>query len=347
MASEIDVMPLDTRSPVTRARHRRSIMAVVVAVTVVALVSGGWVGARSLREMGPRPIDTPPAPTIVNGPIAVSGWVDGVRELTPTGTGRFIFRCARTCSHVSSAWSPDGTRLAFSTSCGTSCVTAGDQYNGIHVVDLDSGTDRLLVPGEQDGDLAWSPDGKRIAYVWDTRLYVMNADGSARTLITHGLPAGLASPSWSPDGTRIAFTDDAGRLLVAGLDGSAPSILGVEARYPAWSPDGTTIAYFSGSYPTLCDIRESAPDGRRDVSLIDLEGVTARCDYGGGLAWSPDGTELAALIFEELEPRDGSSAVYIVTADGSGARPFMGWTAGWSFGGLTWRPLPATAGSGS
>ncbi len=41
--------------------------------------------------------------------------------------------------------------------------------------------------------------------------------------------------------------------------------------------------YFGGSRgrPYGCDIRETTPDGGRDVSLIDLETVSTRCDYGG------------------------------------------------------------------
>jgi TolB protein len=55
---------------------------------------------------------------------------------------------------------------------------------------------------------AWSPDGKRIAFVSNRdgnyELYLMNADGSEpRNLTNH--PATDSSPCWSPDGKRIAF----------------------------------------------------------------------------------------------------------------------------------------------
>jgi Tol biopolymer transport system component len=269
--------------------------------------------------------------------------MNGVRALTPEGTGEYVFTCEETCSHVAAAWSPDGTRLAFSTSCGSSCVTGGDPYNGIHVVEIASGVDRLVVPGEEGGDLAWSADGTRIVFARnigpasnDTELVVVRADGSDPVSIAASFPG---DPSWSPDGSRIAFTDGADRLLVARLDGSAPTDLGVKARHPAWSPDGATIVYFSATYPHQCEVREVTPDGRRDVGLVDLEAVSARCDYGGDLEWSPDGTELAALVFQELSPRRGWSAVYLVEPDGSGARPFTDWIKGWPWDGLAWQPV--------
>src|SRR3954454_24966360 len=60
---------------------------------------------------------------------------------------------------------------------------------------------------------AWSPDGRKVAFAacrgrapesayCNTDIYVMNADGSGQTRLTHD-PAYDANPAWSPDGQTI------------------------------------------------------------------------------------------------------------------------------------------------
>ena len=351
MVHEIDVPPLDWRAPVKRARRHRSITMAVVVVIVVAIVAGGSVGLRSLTDTGLRPANEsthPLIPPIHNGSIGVFGYGNGVRSLTSDGAGEFIFDCKGSCTAGVGGGdlSPDGTRLVFNSNCGPNCDAAGDPYNGIHVVDLVRGTDRLVLPGGLVGEPSWSPDGTRIAFVQNglqyQQIFVMNEDGSGQTPVTPILHSYPSQPSWSPDGSRIAY-ESGQQLFVVGMDGSAPLPLGVEGRYPTWSPDGTTIAYFAPALRDFregCDVRETTPDGRHDVSLTDLAAVSRRCDYGGDLEWSPDGTELAALVYQEVAPRKGYSAVFLVKADGSSARSFTSWTAAWPWDGLIWRPVP-------
>jgi Tol biopolymer transport system component len=91
------------------------------------------------------------------------------------------------------------------------------------------------LPPANDGFALWpdfSPDGERIVFPHDMtgalELYVINADGTGLTQITHdGAPH--ISPRWSPDGTRILFSTvgEAGPLVLATIraDGTDMEVL--------------------------------------------------------------------------------------------------------------------------
>jgi Tol biopolymer transport system component len=276
-----------------------------------------------------------------NGSIDVFGAMQGVRALTPRGKGKFIFDCTGSCPEVRGAdWSPDGTLLAFA-----SDHPRGGTYDGLHVVEPARGTDRLLVPGEEIYQPAWSPDGTRIAYVQLRQIFVVNEDGSGRTLVaTINGDAIPSQPSWSPGGSHIVYAAG-GRLYVVGLDGSAPSPL-VKGFDPAWSPNGNTIAYVGGGdlkSPRGCDIRETTPAGRHDSTLVDLSTVPGpkRCELAFGLEWSPDGTRLALVVLRQPTPRSLiNAAVFVVRTEGSSARLLTPRGAHPGWWGLTWQPVP-------
>jgi dipeptidyl aminopeptidase/acylaminoacyl peptidase len=84
------------------------------------------------------------------------------------------------------------------------------------------GQRRLTRDAAPSYDLAWSPDGRKIAFMskrdgtWDVHL--MNADGSGQRNLTRG-PAYDGNPAWSPDGRKIAFGRD-GEIYVMNADGS-------------------------------------------------------------------------------------------------------------------------------
>jgi len=154
------------------------------------------------------------------------------------------------------AWSPDGSRIAFSRVATDEIVV----YE-IFVMDADgTNTTRLThaLAGAQEP--AWSPDGTKIAFTANSELggsreiYLMNADGSNPIPLTN-TPGEDSSPAWSPDGTRIAFASSTSDLTeseihIMNADGSGrievtdSSIAGAYgATSPEWSPDGSRIAF--------------------------------------------------------------------------------------------------------
>lgn len=82
--------------------------------------------------------------------------------------------------------------------------------NDIRVLDLSSGTIRLLTFAPQDGlNPTWSPDGKQLAFVTTRNrrleIFTMNDVGGDQQLLVSMPRGAVIDPRWSPDGTRIAF----------------------------------------------------------------------------------------------------------------------------------------------
>jgi dipeptidyl aminopeptidase/acylaminoacyl peptidase len=112
-------------------------------------------------------------------------------------------------------WTPDGKSILFS---GNRAEDAEYQWreSEIYAVDVASGNIRQLTHHKgPDGNPSISPDGKRVAYTgydwtkdtWvDSKIYVMNIDGSNSRLVSGDWDRSPAEIRWSPDGNTLYFT---------------------------------------------------------------------------------------------------------------------------------------------
>ena len=90
---------------------------------------------------------------------------------------------------------------------------------GGRLANVATGRAMLLVPGSRPVMLAadltdepgswtqfvgWFPDGKRIAYQENYRVWLADADGACRQMIDTGHPFNFA-PAWSPDGAWLLY----------------------------------------------------------------------------------------------------------------------------------------------
>ena len=144
---------------------------------------------------------------------------------------------------------------------------------------------------------AWSPDGKRIAYVsfekHQPSIWVQDVFTGKRERITsyRGING---APAWSPDGRRLALTlSKDGNPDIYIFDLRRRSLRKLTRHWaidtePAWSPDGKSIVFTSdrGGTPQIY---------RVPVSGGEPERITFEGNYNARASWAADGRYLTLV----------------------------------------------------
>jgi serine/threonine protein kinase/Tol biopolymer transport system component len=188
------------------------------------------------------------------------------------------------------AWSPTGLEYAYVTDRSGTLEIRRRNDDGTFDETLVS-SDRFPSPTVAYGSLAFSPDGKSVAY------QRLSDDGFRLWVSTLGgdPPIRLAAddlyqdaPSWSPNGRWIAFVQGTGGHwdLVKAQSGHSSVTIARDAvvpySRPQWSPDGKLIAFQS----------------QRGLSVIGPEGEGLRViSYDDWLtfAWNPTNNQIYGL----------------------------------------------------
>ena len=114
-----------------------------------------------------------------------------------------------------------------------------------------SGT-RAAGEGDHGGKIVFSRLVSGVLGAGNTELFVMNADGSGVTQLTHS-PYGDVEPAWSPDGGRVAFQsnrDGNFEIYVIGADGTGEDRLTfnpAKDSYPSGRPTGGCSSRATGT----------------------------------------------------------------------------------------------------
>ena len=295
-SGSIQATPASASAP--RARGRRSVVGIAIAVMVVALAGAAVVWwpreAPARAALAPVPLTTLPG------------------------------------SEIHPSFSPDGSQVAFT--WRREGALASDVY--VQIIGGSGTPLRLTDDSGAHAFPAWSPDGKSIA-LWHVPI---GAAGPAPSRLTLNVVSPLGGPErqvlewsgaprrieWSPDGRWLAVSPvdvranlDRGITLVSPTTGERIEWTAIDKVFagsaePAFSPDGRRLAYTRPKDDFSADVYlASVGDDGRPVGQPTL------LPYGGKEAaapvWTVDGRDL--LLIESVPSSNGG--VIRVRVDGS------------------------------
>jgi serine/threonine protein kinase len=214
---------------------------------------------------------------------------------------------------ISPAMAREGSTLVYTRSLTMDNIWRAPGPNG------DGGSvERFISSTEVDATGAYSPDGKRIAFV-STRagrqdLWLCDGHGNNPVQLTSLEESGASAPQWSPDGQQIVFTnwgETNADIWIVDADGIRPRPLVSSPSndfLPSWSRDGQWV-YFTSN-------RTGAPQ----IWKIPAKGGDAmRITRSGGVQpfESPDARSLYYV------KRMGKGQIWKVPVEGGEEEPAL------------------------
>lgn len=196
-------------------------------------------------------------------------------------------------------WSPDGTKIAFSSS--------RDGSSQIYIMDQDGNNPVQLTTDYENSSPIWLPNGKEIAFLTTDReglwwWRIINIDNHAVSQFSEpSYDFFFQTPAWSPDGRYIAYmslveqqqrNDGSSQIHIKTVDGSSDIGLTNDAWaniHPVWSPDSKKIAFLSerdGNYNmfALYVMNNNGANLQKLTEPVYPETTT--------FSWSPDGQQI-------------------------------------------------------
>ena len=130
----------------------------------------------------------------VGSPLAGGG---GIYLVRPDGTE--LHRVADVVGYLGQpAWSPDGTKLAFSTAVNGVQTPYGPAGADVYVIDADGSDLRRVTRGHSAVDPVWSPDGTQLGFIRNRHVSTVNADGTCDHELNSDDADDYRGPTWQP-----------------------------------------------------------------------------------------------------------------------------------------------------
>jgi Tol biopolymer transport system component len=356
----------------TRSAGHVSLRSTILLVLLVAL-NGGRGGVPSSRSASAALAGADATPTPAATPHSFAGetaWIAyygslGIGLIHPDGTGNhWIAADATPGEELLADWSPDGTRLVF--------TTRGGETEPLYEYDLATNTSRQLFTCETpcigDDEPVYAPDGTRVAFIRalapfvddaahqggevpsDCGLWIGDLRSGEVTQITSNTDPPCDreyTPHWSPDGMQFTYWRDpyengqptGTSVFVINADGTDERQLtdpAMFAGYPDWSPDGEWIVF--DTYPLqefqccrVSNLYRMHPDGSGMEQLTHYETQDLRATQP---RYTPDGKW---IVFTAVKPE--SRSLWAIPAEGG--EPIV-LAPGGIYTHGTWQPTPSS-----
>ena len=201
---------------------------------------------------------------------------------------------------------------------------------GTPALSLDQVVQPAAIAGSTPSALVWSPDGRTLAFVWDSAggsgtraLWLVQHDGTQRRLLLASPGQPIRELAWRADGRALFALRGEQVVRVSVGDGRVEPVatVGRDAHEFTLSPNGTAAAYVRDGDVWMLSVagEAAAPMPKRltsvsvpSIATVPL-GTYARLDreVGSGtwgtaapsFAWSPDGRTLAVHIVDRRAVR--------------------------------------------
>ena len=190
------------------------------------------------------------------------------------------------------------TRIAYVTSIRSGTGKDSKERVELRIADSDGYAPQTIVSSEEPiMSPAWSPDGRKLAYVSfenaQPSIWIQEVFTGKREKMT-SFKGINGAPAWSPDGRYLALTlSKDGNPDIFVMDIARRSLRALTRHWsidtePSWAPDGKSLVFTSdrGGKPQIYQVSVNGGEARR----ITFEG-----DYNARASFSPDGKLLTMV----------------------------------------------------
>lgn len=228
----------------------------------------------------------------------------------------------RDTDEASPVWSPDGSRVAF-----TSKSDAGSE---IYVAWVGSGKVLRLTALEQSpSGLAWSPDGNQIAFsmlVPEEPPVLVTPPKKPKDAVWPEAPRVTTRLYYEKDGAGYIEPGYKHFFVVSNLGGAPRQVTSGSFQHsgaPQWTRDGRALIFSGNRNDDWERNYVNSEIYRVDLESGDVTALTQRNGPDSDAIVSPDGRKIAWISYEDKVQTYQVSRLHVMNLDGSGKRDVL------------------------